>query len=105
LGLNHFRAKNYLNNLISSKASKILKNRQNPNNLFGKTIFLFVALNILFFPIYWLVEVLLLLGAYIIAWTFFLFTLRRYECIRCINFECSMNTVPENKKTAWRKDA
>lgn len=86
-----------------SGVTKIFKARPGPHSPFEKTIVLLGALPMFLFPVYWLIRDPLLLGAYIVAWTLFFLTARRYECVRCINFECPMNRVPASVKEEFKK--
>ncbi len=56
------------------------------------------------FPVYWLVRDPLLLGGYVVSWALFFLTARRYECVRCINFECPMNRVPGEVRKVFKKN-
>jgi hypothetical protein len=49
---------------------------------------------VILFPLPWLLNELFLLGAYSVSILFFLLTIWRYECSRCIYFNCPFNRVP-----------
>lgn len=80
--------------MMLSGVPKIFKDRPGPLSLFEKIITVLGALPVFLFPVYWLISDHLLLGAYIVAWVLFFLTAHRYECVKCINFECPMNRVP-----------
>ncbi|MDI9395238.1 MAG: hypothetical protein QM426_07405 [Euryarchaeota archaeon] len=82
---------------------KIFKARPGLHSFFEKTVALLGALLIFLFPVYWLIRDPLLLGAYIVSWTLFFLTARRYECVRCINFECPVNRVPADVEKEFEK--
>lgn len=50
------------------------------------------------FPFYWLYLHLEFLTIYVVSLVVLLSTLRRYECGRCIHFDCPGNKVPEDVK-------
>jgi hypothetical protein len=81
---------------------KVFKDRPGPSKQFEKTITFLGALPVFLFPIYWLISDLLLLGAYAVAWALFFLTVQRYECTRCINFECPVNRVPAEIKKDFK---
>jgi len=45
------------------------------------------------FPVYWLLNQKVLLLAYLLSCVVVGMTLRRFECHRCIYFDCPANTV------------
>lgn len=82
---------------------KIFKDRPGSHKSFEKAITALGALPVFLFPVYWLVRDPVLLGAYIIVWTLFFFTVRRYGCVKCINFECPVNRVPAEMRVDFKK--
>jgi hypothetical protein len=80
-----------------------LKDRPDSYLSLKKMIVVLGVLSVILFPVYWLVRDTLLLGAYVIAWALFFFTLRRYECTGCINFERSMNDVTTETRNNFQK--
>ncbi|WP_410508179.1 hypothetical protein RSJ42_15545 [Methanosarcina hadiensis] len=99
----YIRSKGCVKCMILSGVPKIFKARHGPHSFFEKAVIVPGALFMFLFPVYWLIRDSLLLGAYIVAWTLFFLTARRYECIRCINFECPMNRVPAGVKKEFEK--
>lgn len=99
----YIRSKGCVKYMMLSGVPKIFKNRHGPHSPFEKAITVLGALCVFFFPIYWLIKDPLLLGAYIVAWVLFFLTARRYECVRCVNFECPMNRVPAEIQKDFKK--
>jgi hypothetical protein len=56
---------------------------------------------VILFPLPWLLNELFLLGAYSVSILFFLLTIWRYECSRCIYFSCPFNRVPVELRTEY----
>jgi hypothetical protein len=52
----------------------------------------------IFFPIYWLIQSWQLCIVYFLSWVVLALTIKRYECCRCIYFNCPANTVEEDIK-------
>ena len=48
------------------------------------------------FPVYWLYLHHGLLAIYIVSLVVFVATMKRYECGRCIHFDCPANSVSED---------
>ncbi|HOA67678.1 MAG TPA: hypothetical protein PK669_02905 [Methanosarcina thermophila] len=82
---------------------KLFKARPGSHSPFEMAMIVLGALPVFLFPVYWLVREPIMLGAYIVAWVLFILTARRYECIRCINFECPVNRAPAGVKIAFKK--
>ena len=101
--LYYIRSKGRVKCMMLSGVPKIFKARPGPHSPFEKGMTALGALPMFLFPVYWLVRDPLLLGAYIIAWILFFLTARRYECVRCLNFECPMNKVPAGAKEEFEK--
>jgi hypothetical protein len=101
--LYYIRSKGCIKCMMLSGMPKIFKARPGPHSSFEKTMTILGALPMFFFPIYWLVRDPLLLGAYVVSWTLFFLTARRYECVRCLNFECPLNRVPASVKEEFEK--
>ena len=55
----------------------------------------------IFFPIYWLVRSLDLALPYFLSWAVLLMTVNRYECGRCIFFNCPANPVCKEERDAF----
>ncbi|KKH49346.1 hypothetical protein [Methanosarcina sp. 1.H.A.2.2] len=101
--LYYIRSKGCVKCMMLSGVPKIFKARPGPHSPFEKAVTVLGALPMFLFPIYWLVRDPLLLVAYIVSWTLFFLTARRYECVRCLNFECPMNRVPADVKKEFEK--
>jgi hypothetical protein len=84
--------------------AQVFKNMQGSPGLFERVTVSLGALAIFLFPVYWLIRDSLLLIAYVVAWGIFFFTIQRYECIRCINFECLMNRVPAEGRKEFENE-
>ena len=54
------------------------------------------------FPVYWLLNQKVLLLAYLLSCIVVGMTLRRFECHRCIYFECPANTVDASLREEFR---
>ncbi|MDY0129025.1 MAG: hypothetical protein RBR63_02380 [Methanosarcina vacuolata] len=99
----YIRSKGCVKCMMLPGVPKLFKDRPGPHSRFEKIITVLGALSVFLFPVYWLISDPLLLGAYIVAWILFFLTARRYECIRCINFECPVNRVPAEIKKDFKK--
>jgi len=96
--LYYIRSKGCVKCMMLSGVPKLFKARPGPHSPFEKAMTVLGALPMFLFPVYWLVRDPLLLGAYGVSWALFFLTARRYECARCLNFECPMNRVPSDVK-------
>lgn len=101
--LHHLRSKGHVKCMMLPGIPKILKDRPGPHTLFEKAMSALGVLTIFLFPLYWLIRDPLLVGAYIVAWSLFFLTARRYGCTRCINFKCPMNAVQVEIKNNFKK--
>ncbi|MGB9929427.1 MAG: hypothetical protein ACPK85_13665 [Methanosarcina sp.] len=63
----------------------------------------FGFLIVFLFPVYWLIRDPLLAATYIVSWLIFFLTARRYECVRCIYFECPLNAAGMEIKNNFKK--
>lgn len=99
----YIRSKNCVKCMMLPGIPNIFKARPDPHSPIEKAILVLGALPVFLFPVYWLIKDPLLLGAYVVAWALFFLTARRYECVRCINFECPMNRVPAEVKEDFEK--
>lgn len=77
---------------------KFFKAKSTPLSLLEKLISLMTCLIIIMLPIYWLLLQPGLLVIYLLSIGVLGATLRRYECKRCIYFQCPANHVPEDVK-------
>ena len=74
---------------------KFFKAKSGPLSLLEKTVSITVLFIILMLPIYWLLLRPGLLVIYLLSIGVLGLTLRRYECKRCVYFQCPSNCVPE----------
>ena len=79
---------------------KYFKARPGPLAILDKTVTLITAIIILSLPVYWLWLQPGLLVIYILSCGVGATTLRRYECRRCVYFECPSNCVPEDLRSS-----
>ncbi len=78
---------------------KRFKPKPDSLNIVDKVISAAVLIIIIFLPLYWLWLQPALLVIYLLSWGVAMATLRRYECHRCVYFECPSNCVPKNLRT------
>ncbi len=100
--LYYIRSKGCVKCIMLPGVPKIFKDRPHLHKFFEKVIVVLGALPVFLFPVYWLVRDPLLLGAYIVAWALFFLTVQRYECIKCINFECPVKRVPAEMRNDFK---
>ena len=74
---------------------KFFKEETGPLSPLEKTVSVITLLIIIMLPIYWLLQRPELLIIYFISTGVLGLTLRRYECHRCVYFQCPSNCVPE----------
>jgi len=77
---------------------KFFKAESRPLSLLEKGVALITCLIIIILPVYWLLQQPGLLTIYILSFGVLGATLRRYECKRCVYFQCPSNTVPNELK-------
>lgn len=77
---------------------KYFKARPGPLNLFEKAIAFIAPTILILFPLYWLILQPDLLIIYVLSLAVLGATIRRYECGRCIYFDCPVNLVSEETK-------
>ena len=82
--------------LFLCKVPKYFKARAGPYSFTERLIVSISLLIWVLFPVYWLYKSIGLLVIYGVSLTTLLATLRRYECGRCIHFDCPSNKVPED---------
>jgi len=81
--------------------TKFARPRQGPLSSFDK-VMLFSFLILAFsFPIYWLVQQPKFLVIYLLSAVIMLVTLARYECTRCMFFDCPFNRVSTDIKNEF----
>jgi hypothetical protein len=77
---------------------KFFDARPAPLSLFEKTVSFAAPAIIMLIPLYWLISQPGLLVIYVLSVAVLLTTARRYECSRCVYFNCPVNRVPEDIK-------
>ena len=77
---------------------KIFKAKSGSLSPLEKTVSVMTLLAIITLPIYWLLLRPGLLVIYLLSIGVLGLTLRRYECKRCVYFQCPSNCVPEELK-------
>ena len=77
---------------------KFFKAKSGPLSPLEKTVSVITLLVIIMLPIYWLLLQPGLLVIYLLPIGVLGLTLRRYECKRCVYFQCPSNCVPEKLK-------
>lgn len=77
---------------------KFFKVESGPLSPIEKMVSLMTCLIIIMLPIYWLLQKPGLLMIYLLSIGVLGATLRRYECRRCVYFQCPSNCVPEELK-------
>ena len=76
---------------------KFFESRPGPLNLFEKAVSLIAPVVLVLFPLYWLIQQMDLLVIYVLSLAVLGLTIRRYECGRCIYFDCPANCAPEER--------
>jgi hypothetical protein len=87
--------------LFLCKVPKYFKERPGPYSLAERLILFSSLLVWVLFPVYWLHASIGLLVIYSVSLTALLATLRRYECGRCIHFDCPANNVAEDVRARY----
>jgi hypothetical protein len=77
--------------------------RPGPQNLLEKVGVNVLLLVSILFPVNWLLENWELLIIYFLSLAVLLITMMRYECTRCIHFDCSHNNVSEEDVSNFKK--
>lgn len=77
---------------------KFFKTESGPLSMLEKMVSLMTCFVILMLPIYWLLLRPGLLVIYLLSTGVLGLTLRRYECKRCVYFQCPSNCVPNKLK-------
>ena len=80
---------------------KLWKERTNPASGIVKIYAPIGVLYLSFYPVYWLTFQWELLVIYFLSLGIILTSILKFECSRCIYFECSNNTVPEFLRKAY----
>ncbi len=72
---------------------KYFKQRPGPLKVYEKAVTIIATVIVALLPIYWLIERPEFLIIYIFSIAVLVMTIRRYECCRCIYFDCPSNSV------------
>jgi hypothetical protein len=75
---------------------KYFEPKPGPYDFAEKAIVAVALLIWVVFPFFWLYLHIGLLLIYVVSLSVFVATIRRYECARCIHFDCPTNIVPED---------
>jgi hypothetical protein len=79
------------------------KTQPGPQSFWEKAIVNTLLLISILFPVNWLLESWELLIIYFLSLAILLITMMRYECTRCIHFDCSHNSVSEEDVLNFKK--
>jgi hypothetical protein len=82
---------------------KYFQKRPHALHKYDITMVIFGFVIVIFFPLPWLLKSHQLCILYFLSWAVFAMTLKRYECVRCIYFDCPANSVDENTKEVYKK--
>jgi len=84
---------------------RLFKPRPGARSGFDKMMFYSYFLLAFLFPMYWLILQPILLALYCLSGVVMVWTLRRYECNRCLFFDCGFNCVsPDEKEEFLRQN-
>ncbi|OEU65084.1 MAG: hypothetical protein BBJ57_06060 [Desulfobacterales bacterium PC51MH44] len=89
---------NYMKCMFFWGVPKFFKAKPGPLKLIDKTVAMIATIIIILLPLYWLLLQPGFLVIYFLSLGVMGATLRRYECGRCIYFQCPANCVPEDLK-------
>jgi len=97
----YIKGEEKVNCLFLRRAPKFFKERPGPYSFLERLV-VFISLFIwLVFPIYWLYRSVGLLVIYGVSLAVLVATMRKYECGRCIHFDCPVNCVPEDARSNY----
>lgn len=82
---------------------KLYKPRQGPEKKYVGVYAPIGMLILTLYPIYWLRYEWELLMVFILSIAVVILSIGQTECSRCLNFECSHNTVPEDLQKEYRR--
>jgi hypothetical protein len=82
----------------------LFKERPGPYGFLEKFVVVMSLLIWVIFPLFWLYTSVGLLVIYAVSFAVLLATIRRYECGRCIHFDCPVNRVEEDVRTQFMQD-
>lgn len=86
--------------------TKFFKPKPGPLGTHEKVILYSMFLVGFFFPFYWLIHSPLLLAIYLWSIVIMVWTYAKYECPRCLNFNCPFNFVRKDaRETFLNKDS
>ena len=75
---------------------KYFKDNDQPYSVTEKIVIILALIVWIAFPLYWLYRQIGLLTIYILCLSSFTLTLWKYECVRCLHFNCPANRVSED---------
>lgn len=84
--------------------TKLFRPRPGALSSFDKAMLYFFFLLSFSFPMYWLILQPKFLVIYLLSIVVMVFTLGRYECNRCLFFDCPFNRVSNNVKTDFLRE-
>ncbi len=93
----------YIHGEISTKCMffwgvpKMFPPRPGPLNFLEKSLSIVAPAVVVLFPLYWLIKTPGLLVIFVLSTTVLFATVRRYECHRCVYFECPSNCAQTNE--------
>lgn len=100
----YIHSDNTVNCMFIRWAPKYFQPKQGPYEPQEKAIVALALLVWVVFPFFWLHLHIGLLAIYVISLTVLVATMKRYECGRCIHFECPANSVPEDARTRFLEE-
>jgi hypothetical protein len=77
---------------------KYFAKRPGPLSKFEISMLILGFFVVIFFPIFWMLKSSQFFILYFLTWIIFAMTLKRYECTRCIYFNCPANSVGDKLK-------
>jgi hypothetical protein len=100
----YIQAEGKVNCLFLRRVPKLFKERPGPYGFLEKFVVVMSLLIWVIFPLFWLYTSVGLLVIYAVSFAVLLATIRRYECGRCIHFDCPVNRVEEDVRTQFMQD-
>lgn len=97
----YIKGEGKVNCLFLRRVPKFYKERPGPYSLLEKLVVMMSLLIWVAFPLYWLYKSVGLLVIYGVSLAVLLATIKRYECGKCIHFDCPVNSVEEEVRTSY----
>ncbi|MGD8916410.1 MAG: hypothetical protein PVH35_07415 [Syntrophobacterales bacterium] len=101
----YIKGEGKVNCLFLRRVPKFFKERPGPYGFLEKLVVMISVLIWVVFPLYWLYKSVGLLVIYGVSLAVLAATIRRYECGRCIHFDCPVNSVEEDVRTSYLRKA